>query len=270
MFKLGCAAVLTTLILTACAAGCAAPTDDEGLGDTGDSEEALSGAGSCRLSRNAIFASTTDARARAIRRGFQWLDARVPYSQRASHGGYRTDCSGFVSMCWELDRSYTTASFRSGQGQAHRLSSYEALLPGDALVRNGHIVLFLGWNDASRSGACVLEQASTKSDMQFRVRTTASLRSASYVPLRADELASGGDEEDSTEAVGDDPAPGDQDTAGSGCWSATLKELVPDLTCVQSVSNGLWYQCRESDGKWYRGVAGGQGPFGACASQHPL
>lgn len=270
MFKLGYVAVACGLLfVTASAGGCAAPTEDD-EGDVGDSEEALSQGQRCRLTREAIYASTTDPRRRAIRRGFQWLDARVPYSQSASYGGYRTDCSGFVSMCWELGRSPTTASFRSGDGEAHRLSSYDALLPGDALLRQGHIVLFLGWNDASRSGACVLEQASTKSDMQFRVRSTSSLRSAAYLPFRADRLKGAGDEQDSTEAVGDDPDAQDEGEATTGCWSGTLKELVPPMTCVQSASNGIWYQCRESDRKWYRGVANGEGPFGPCASQHPL
>jgi len=46
------------------------------------------------------------------------------------------------------------------------------------------MVLFLGWDDAAHKGACVLEQASTASDMQFRVRTAASLKSGGFKPLR--------------------------------------------------------------------------------------
>ena len=37
-----------------------------------------------------------------ISRGQDWVNKKVPYSQNATHDGYRTDCSGFVSMCWEL------------------------------------------------------------------------------------------------------------------------------------------------------------------------
>lgn len=29
-----------------------------------------------------------------------WLNPPVPYSQTAYHNGYRTDCSGYVSMAW--------------------------------------------------------------------------------------------------------------------------------------------------------------------------
>ena len=35
-----------------------------------------------------------------IRRANHWIKRRVGYSQRAYHGGYRRDCSGFVSMAW--------------------------------------------------------------------------------------------------------------------------------------------------------------------------
>lgn len=40
------------------------------------------------------------ARTTIISRGQDWVDKHVPYSQSGTHDGYRTDCSGFVSMCW--------------------------------------------------------------------------------------------------------------------------------------------------------------------------
>jgi hypothetical protein len=128
-----------------------------------------------------------------MERGFTWLDSDVQYNQSGSHGGYRTDCSGFVSMCWELGDSKTTADFISGSGQNTMLGSYEDLVPADALVHrsgsSGHVVLFLGWNDSSHSGACVIEQASTASDMMFHVRSTSSLKSGGYKPIRAEKFA---------------------------------------------------------------------------------
>lgn len=39
-----------------------------------------------------------------IARGQVWVDKNVPYSQTGTHDGYRTDCSGFVSMCWQLPK----------------------------------------------------------------------------------------------------------------------------------------------------------------------
>jgi hypothetical protein len=40
------------------------------------------------------------ARNTMIARGQSWVDKHVPYNQQGSYEGYRTDCSGFVSMCW--------------------------------------------------------------------------------------------------------------------------------------------------------------------------
>jgi hypothetical protein len=137
-------------------------------------------------------------------------------------------------MCWQLGTSYTTADFSSGGGKSGPLGSYGKLLPGDALVHrsggSGHIVLFLGWNDASHGAACVLEQASTASDMQFRARTTSSLTSGGYKAIRADKLdasgapATAGDDpaDDANAPTGDDPAPapaGANTGGGQSCTS---------------------------------------------------
>ena len=200
----------------------------EVTGDAGDEargEVTSSVTGSCKASRAQILASVSGGRRTAIARGFTWLDADVPYSQSASYEGYRTDCSGFVSMCWETGTSYTTLDFSNGGGASSKLSSYDDLLPGDALVRrsggSGHVVLFLGWNDAKQTAACVLEQASTKSDMQFGVRSTSSLKSGGFKAIRADKLdgesavsASGAADDDAIEApAADDVASEDSNAA---------------------------------------------------------
>lgn len=228
-----------------------ASADPDANGDTGESSSALS-TSSCKLSRSAILASVTGGRRTAIQRGFTWLDADVPYSQSASHGGYRTDCSGFVSMCWQLGTSYTTADFSSGGGKSGPIGSYSKLLPGDALVHrsggSGHIVLFLGWNDASHSAACVLEQASTASDMQFRARSTSSLTSGGYKAIRADKLDASGSvpaqpgaddpaDDDANAPAGDDPAPAAGAGAGGGQSCTSTGQCNPGndgsgLICV--------------------------------------
>jgi hypothetical protein len=166
--------------------GCAAVADDS------DPDEALLHAEEalttqCGQSRAALLAAASGSRRQAMERGFDWLDQKVPYSQARTHEGYRTDCSGFVSMCWETGTSYTTASYVSGTANS-RLASFDELDPADALVRSGHMMMFLGWSDKARSAACVLELASTASDMQFRARTTASLRSGGYRAIRSDAM----------------------------------------------------------------------------------
>jgi hypothetical protein len=50
------------------------------------------------------------ARSTMISRGQNWVDKHVPYNQGGSYEGYRTDCSGFVSMCWQLPTPGHTTS----------------------------------------------------------------------------------------------------------------------------------------------------------------
>jgi cell wall-associated NlpC family hydrolase len=200
-------ALVLPLLSAFALAACASPVDpSDDNGDTGETSAAIS-TSSCKLSRSSILASASGGRRAAIERGFGWYDARVPYSQSAYRGGYRTDCSGFVSMCWQLGTSYTTADFSTGGGKSGPLGAYSKLLPGDALVHRsngaGHVVLFLGWNDSAHSAACVLEQASTASDMQFRARSTSSLTAGGYKAIRADKLASSGG---SAPSAGEEPA----------------------------------------------------------------
>jgi hypothetical protein len=184
--------VLAAMIIAGCGVDASSGDGDvdpgeSDVGETTETAEALTS--SCKLSRAQILGATAGARREAIERGFEWFDDHVPYSQSRSHEGYRTDCSGFVSMCWKTGTSYTTASFIAGAASSS-LASYNALQPADALVyrsgSHGHIVLFLGWNDNAHSSACVLEQASTASDMQFRARSTASLHASGFRAIRAD------------------------------------------------------------------------------------
>jgi lysozyme C len=74
------------------------------------------------------------------------------------------------------------------------------------------------------------------------------------------------DEVDSTDDAATTPA--DDGSGPGGCWSGTLAEMVEANTCVQSKFDDVWYQC--NDTKWYRGVSGTSGPYGACTSTHPL
>src|SRR5262245_31575204 len=89
---------------------------------------------------NDVLGAVSGARAAILERGFSWLHAAppIPYSQGAYRDHYRTDCSGFVSMCWQTGTSFNTQSFLSGQGKNtvldQRPGSYDELLPGDALV----------------------------------------------------------------------------------------------------------------------------------------
>jgi hypothetical protein len=165
-------------------AGCAESAVDDGDSDVGDTSSDLTASG-CSISRAQILGSVSAGRQAAIKRGFTWFDDHVPYSQSKTHEGYRTDCSGFVSMAWELSKpGETTASF--GESSKYpKLSSYNDLVPGDALNAAGHhVVMFLGWNDSAKASMCVIEQQCTKCGMQFHTRSTSSMK-GEYKGMRA-------------------------------------------------------------------------------------
>ncbi|MBW4717149.1 hypothetical protein [Saccharothrix obliqua] len=102
------------------------------------------------------------SRAAVRERARSWIDERVPYSQQQhhtnQHGTYRQDCSGYVSMAWGMDASYTTDTLRPFMDAVDRSD----LRTGDALWRHDnevqHIALFVGWSDAARTQPVVWEE----------------------------------------------------------------------------------------------------------------
>ena len=83
-------------------------------------------------------------------RAQSWVNEGVPYNQGAyysdSNGSYREDCSGYVSMVWDLSSSMVTQTLPSVSTQI----SASDLQPGDALDYTAeHVILFAGWIDQS-------------------------------------------------------------------------------------------------------------------------
>jgi hypothetical protein len=66
-----------------------------------------------------------------IARGQNWVDKHVPYdAEGKTYEGYRMDCSGFVSMCWELTKpGLSTGTIHT---VSHNITKND-LQPGDAL-----------------------------------------------------------------------------------------------------------------------------------------
>lgn len=137
-------------------------------------------------------------RAEIMRRAQQWVDAKVPYSMSAYRNGYRTDCSGFVSMAWGLGSNQWTGSLDQF---AQRISKSE-LLPGDMLLfhnpsnpgAGSHVVLFGGWTDSSRTRYTAYEQ--TRPHTLKRSTPYAYWNNSSrYVAYRYTGLREGGGEE---------------------------------------------------------------------------
>lgn len=121
-----------------------------------------------RLASIASSASRTPCRAwpawqaavrgRIIARARTWAAHPVPYSQHATHGGYRTDCSGYASMAIGLPRpGMTTATlWRSSRFRHVPMSALHA---GDLVDNPGsHVVIFERWTSGAHSSYWAYEQ----------------------------------------------------------------------------------------------------------------
>jgi hypothetical protein len=91
------------------------------------------------------------------------------------------DCSGFVSRCWKLPRSYST---RELQALCTQVTDFSQLKPGDIFNKfNSHARLFSGWADSHRTEALVYEAGD-----QWRVvqnpRNIASMKAEGYTAWR--------------------------------------------------------------------------------------
>ncbi len=101
-----------------------------------------------------------------LSRAEKWISINVPYNQGLWHadidGTYRQDCSGFVSMAWDLNYSLSTSELAT---VAQKITSrFKGIRPGDVLVAPGdHAFLFVGWANSSRTRAIVDEEAGTSS-----------------------------------------------------------------------------------------------------------
>ncbi len=104
-------------------------------------------------------------RAEIIGRARKWAAAKVPYSMYAYWAdGYRQDCSGFVSMAWNLPRNEWTGSL---DRYAVRIGK-DDLQPGDILLfhnpadpaRGSHVVVFGGWTDSTQTSYIAYEETS--------------------------------------------------------------------------------------------------------------
>ncbi|WHM38595.1 peptidoglycan-binding protein [Streptomyces sp. BPTC-684] len=102
-------------------------------------------------------------RADIINRAKKWVTAQVPYSmEKYWSDGYRQDCSGFVSMAWNLGTNEWTGSLDAFAVRIAR----EELQPGDILLfhnpdnptRGSHVVIFGGWTDYTHTYYVAYEQ----------------------------------------------------------------------------------------------------------------
>ncbi|KAL0213744.1 hypothetical protein P9112_005928 [Eukaryota sp. TZLM1-RC] len=117
-----------------------------------------------------------------LARGKRWVDKGVPYSQKKTFEGYRTDCSGFVSMAWKLAKPGRTT--RNLSGVSKRISKKSQIQPGDAMLNVGsHVALFVAWADKAKTKYVAYEESGSKKKAIKRV-TPYPYWSGGYHPYR--------------------------------------------------------------------------------------
>ncbi|MFE6667819.1 peptidoglycan-binding protein [Streptomyces sp. NPDC057697] len=130
----------------------------------------------------------TTSRAEIINRAKKWVSAQVPYSMvKYWNDGYRQDCSGFVSMAWNLPGNEWTGSLAAF---GTRISRAE-LQPGDILLfhnpadpsKGSHVTIFGGWTDYTHSHYTAYEQTKPHTRKQTTPMAYWS-NSGSYVAYR--------------------------------------------------------------------------------------
>ncbi|KUM69314.1 peptidoglycan-binding protein [Streptomyces curacoi] len=139
------------------------PAGDEPGTPQGD-KAPLYGPGGRPVEPGGVLKAPASTRAEIIRRAKEWVAAKVPYSMyKYWSDGYRQDCSGFVSMAWNLPGNEWTGSL----DQYGVRISRDELQPGDILLfhnpadpqRGSHVVIFGGWTDYTHTYYIAYEEA---------------------------------------------------------------------------------------------------------------
>ena len=251
---------LTAAVIAVLAPACMGAEPDSDDPYESYAVEALTSA--CTAS--AIRAGTPEARRPIIERALNWVSNGVQYSQtpQSRWGGYRTDCSGLVSMAWGLPPpGNTTHSFAGGpwdNGRSQRIQ-WSELEPGDALNNpQHHIMLFAGWLDENHTRFCTIEEYNwgrPASIIHHTIHDSSHgqpFRSV-YIPCRS-----------SNAPPSSSTPPGGGSASSASCYSHTLSREMPAMSCVESRFDRTWYQC--VNGLWRPG----RGTYGACASSNGL
>ncbi|MFI8517195.1 peptidoglycan-binding protein [Streptomyces sp. NPDC085481] len=110
-------------------------------------------------------------RAEIINRAKTWISAQVPYSmERYWSDGYRQDCSGYISMAWNLRSNEWTGSLDRFADRIDR----DELQAGDILLfhnpanptRGSHVTIFGGWTDYTHTSYIAYEQTKPRARKQ--------------------------------------------------------------------------------------------------------
>jgi hypothetical protein len=117
-------------------------------------------------------------------RGYDWATNDVPYNQGGTYshinGAYREDCSGFVSMAWDLDYSLNTSALASPDVTTQVAAGLSGIVPGDIILKPAHhVFLFVAWGNSAHTRATVMEETGVSSPTPYTVMKTLGVNSFS-------------------------------------------------------------------------------------------
>lgn len=136
-----------------------------------------------------------------IARAKGWVQAQVPYDEYGWYQGYREDCSGYVSMAWQLSQSLTTYTLPSVSHQINK----DDLQPGDILLNqwggwtkygspDAHVVLFDSWVDNTHTHYNAYEESFYYGQAHYTTNIPypywPGYDSSDYIPMRLNGLSS--------------------------------------------------------------------------------
>ncbi|MFA1551470.1 hypothetical protein [Actinomadura chokoriensis] len=109
---------------------------------------------------------TLDKRSEVIARAKTWnphSEDRVPYSQTRYHEGYRTDCSGFVSMALGLPKPGEntvglTSSRFTERIKMSELKKGDLVMDAEGSNTTRHVVIFEKWANSAHTSYWAYEQ----------------------------------------------------------------------------------------------------------------
>jgi len=133
----------------------------------------------------------TMTRAQVLARATLWhphTDQRVPYSQLREHDGYRTDCSGYVSMALSLGKPGPITVGLASSSVTTPISMSQ-LQPGDLVIdasgnnNTRHALIFVRWADSRHSAYWEYEQRGGYGT-DYRTRTYGLVAGSEYHAYR--------------------------------------------------------------------------------------
>ncbi|GAB3667942.1 hypothetical protein GCM10027589_34140 [Actinocorallia lasiicapitis] len=133
----------------------------------------------------AVAPITQDA---ILSRADSWLGQGIIYNGGGRYNGYRTDCSGFVSMAWGLGAPGMDTTSYVPSGTARWISKGD-LQPGDVLLDddagdNGHVVIFDHWDSPNQSSYVGTELSGNRNVVKRHIPYPYDSTPGDYAPAR--------------------------------------------------------------------------------------